>query len=155
MTDTDYPALAAELREIAEAANPDHGRPWEWGNDYPQRITRQGDAVIVADCFESPDHPSVFAEYIATFDPPTVLALLDHLDALTAERDRLRERTVEAEATAEEIARLAAQECADHEAADAERDRLRAKVQRVEALVDEWTTIPTWALRAALEGPDA
>jgi hypothetical protein len=66
------------LRRIAEAA--DHqGRPWEWEHAYPQRITRVGDVVLVAECFEDPDSPSRFAEFIATFDPPTVLALLEEV----------------------------------------------------------------------------
>jgi hypothetical protein len=68
------------LRAVAEAAD-ENGREWEWQGGYPQRITRVGDVVIVADCFESPDHPSRFAEFIATFDPPTVLALLARREA--------------------------------------------------------------------------
>jgi hypothetical protein len=66
------------LKAVAEAANGNDGvsRPWTWRGGYPQSIFRDGDAVLVADCFEGPDHPSVFAEFIATFDPPTVLALI-------------------------------------------------------------------------------
>lgn len=64
------------LRTVAEAANAD-GRPWLWKGVYPQRVLREGDVVIIADCFEDPDHPSRFAEFIATFDPPMVLWLLD------------------------------------------------------------------------------
>ena len=63
------------LREVAEAA--DNGSPWEWEHAYPQRITRVGDVILVADCFEDPDSPSRFAEFIATFDPPTALALVE------------------------------------------------------------------------------
>ena len=73
----------AELRAIAEAA--DNGNAWEWEHAYPQRITRTGDVVLIADCFEDPDSPSRFAEFIATFDPPTVLALLDRITALTGD----------------------------------------------------------------------
>jgi hypothetical protein len=74
-----------ELRNIAEAA--DNGASWEWDHAYPQRITRVGDVTLVADCFEDPDNyrvagPSRFAEFIATFDPPTVLALLEAKEAL-------------------------------------------------------------------------
>jgi hypothetical protein len=69
------PLDLAALRKVAEAADAD-GRPWEWGGAYPQRILRVGDVAIVAEAFEDPDSPSRFADYIATFDPPTVLALL-------------------------------------------------------------------------------
>lgn len=69
----------AELRRIALAAD-DHGRSWEWEHAYPQRVTRVGDVVLVAECFEDQDSPSRFAEFIATFDPPTVLSLLDRLN---------------------------------------------------------------------------
>jgi hypothetical protein len=65
----------AHLRRVAEAADAD-GRPWEWTGGYPQTVTRVGDVILVANVFESPDAPSRFAEFIATFDPPTVLALL-------------------------------------------------------------------------------
>lgn len=67
------------LRTVAEAANAD-GRPWVWEGGYPQRVLREGDVVIVADCSEDPDHPSRFAEFIATFDPPTVLWLLNLIE---------------------------------------------------------------------------
>lgn len=66
------------LRAVAEAVP---ARRWEWSgrgaNGYPQQVIGQGDASLVAECYESPDHPSAFAEFIATFDPPTVLALLE------------------------------------------------------------------------------
>lgn len=68
------------LRRIAEAADAD-GRTWEWQGGYPQKIIREGDVIVVADCFESPDAPAVFAEHIATFDPPMVLWLLDLIDS--------------------------------------------------------------------------
>ena len=77
----------SELRRVAEAAD-DDGRPWTWraseaggSGGYPQTILRVGDVVLVANCYESPDYPARFAEFIATFDPPTVLALLDRLEA--------------------------------------------------------------------------
>ena len=63
------------LERIAQAADAD-GRPWEWKGEYPQTVIRIGDVALVADTFEDPDSPSRFAEFIATFDPPTVLALL-------------------------------------------------------------------------------
>lgn len=64
------------LREVAEAAN-DGDRAWTWKGGYPQNVLRMGDVVLVADCFAEPDHPADFAEHIATFDPPTVLNLLN------------------------------------------------------------------------------
>jgi hypothetical protein len=65
-----------EMRRVAEAADAD-GRPWEWTGGYPQRVTREGDVVLVAETFNDPDAPHPFAEFIATFDPPLVLWLLD------------------------------------------------------------------------------
>jgi chromosome condensin MukBEF complex kleisin-like MukF subunit len=68
-----------ELKQIAESAN-HGGREWYWRGGYPQAIFREGDAVLVAECFENPDFPSRMAEFIATFDPPTVLKLLLEAD---------------------------------------------------------------------------
>jgi hypothetical protein len=75
----------AELRRVASAAD-DDGREWTWkaseregSGGYPQQVLRVGDVVLVAECYESPDFPSRFAEFIAAFDPPTALALLDGL----------------------------------------------------------------------------
>lgn len=65
------------LAMVAMAADQDSvGRPWEWKGGYPQTVIRIGDAVLIANCFEEPDRPSTIAEFIATFDPPTVLRLL-------------------------------------------------------------------------------
>jgi hypothetical protein len=71
------------LRKVATAAD-DDGRPWLWGGKYPQRVLRVGDTLIVADCFEDPDSPSRFAEFIATFDPPTAIALVAEMERLRA-----------------------------------------------------------------------
>lgn len=60
---------------VATAADA-NGRPWEWSGEYPQRVLRIGDVAIVAETFQDPDSPARFADFIATFDPPTVLALL-------------------------------------------------------------------------------
>lgn len=72
-----------ELRRVAEAADAD-GREWTWkasesdgSAGYPQHILRVGDVVLVAQTYDDPDRPATFAEFIAAFDPPTVLALLD------------------------------------------------------------------------------
>lgn len=62
---------------VASAANRGGAdQPWEWTGGYPQTITRIGDAVLIANTYEGPDFPSTIAEFIATFDPPTVLELL-------------------------------------------------------------------------------
>lgn len=72
---------------VASAANSEGmNRPWEWGGDYPQVISRQGDAVLIANTYDSPDHPARMAEFIATFDPPTVLALLERAALASGEK---------------------------------------------------------------------
>lgn len=68
------------LRAVAKRADAD-GRPWTWAGGYPQAIVREGDVVLVAETFENPDMTADFAEFIATFDPPTVLALLEPWEA--------------------------------------------------------------------------
>lgn len=83
------------LRATAERADAD-GRRWLWEGGYPQTVLREGDVVLVANTFESPDHPSIFAEYIAIFGPPTVLALLDALQASMERGDMEREARVAA-----------------------------------------------------------
>lgn len=69
------------LRSVAGAAMTGHS--WEWSgrgeHGYPQQVISQGDAALIAECYEGPDFPSSIAEFIATFDPPTVLNLLDRL----------------------------------------------------------------------------
>jgi hypothetical protein len=71
-------AEVQEMRRIAAAA--DHGgRPWYWSGGYPQSVNREGDVALIADTFTDPDHPASEAEFIATFDPPTVLRLLDEV----------------------------------------------------------------------------
>jgi hypothetical protein len=94
------------LRRVAEAADAD-GREWEWSGGYPQTVTRIGDAVLIANTFEGPDWPSTIAEFIATFDPPTVLALLAERDALVVERDRYRQALEEIAALLPATARYA------------------------------------------------
>lgn len=63
------------MRRVAEAAD-DGGRPWFWKGRYPQSVVREGDVVLIADTFTDPDFPADKAEFISTFDPPTVLAIL-------------------------------------------------------------------------------
>lgn len=72
-----------KLRQIARAA--DHGgRPWFWHaseaadkGGYPQQVIREGDVALIATTYDEPDNRAITPEYIAAFDPPTVLALLD------------------------------------------------------------------------------
>lgn len=72
----------AELLRVARAAQHEDGmdRPWLWKGGYPQTILREGDVTLVAQTFTDPDHVAHFAEFIATFDPPTVLRLLMELE---------------------------------------------------------------------------
>jgi hypothetical protein len=89
--------ISAEERERLEgiALAADHGdRPWVWkaseadgSGGYPQQIIRDGDATLVATCYDAPEYPATKAEFIATFDPPTVLRLLASLRA-TSEGER-------------------------------------------------------------------
>jgi hypothetical protein len=71
------------LRRIAVAADKD-GRPWFWkasqastSGGYPQHVIRKGDVGLICETYDEPDYPSITPDYIATFDPPTVIALLD------------------------------------------------------------------------------
>lgn len=93
------------FREVADladmASRPEGGsRHWLWhgigGDAYPQRIIRDGDVVLVAETFEGPGDgpepvPPRFAEHIATFDPPTVLALVEIAAALAADLERFND----------------------------------------------------------------
>jgi hypothetical protein len=70
------------LRRIALAA--DKGdRPWFWlasqsaeRGGYPQQVLREGDVCLICETYDEPDYPAITPEFIATFDPPTVLSLL-------------------------------------------------------------------------------
>jgi hypothetical protein len=71
------------LRRVARATDKG-GRPWVWHASeaegragYPQHVLREGDVGLICETYDEPDHPATTPEYIATFDPPTVLALLD------------------------------------------------------------------------------
>ena len=65
------------LREVAEAAIP---RPWRWspGDTLEPPSVRGGGFMVVAEIM---DGNPADAEFIATFDPPMVLALLDVAEA--------------------------------------------------------------------------
>jgi hypothetical protein len=71
------------LRRVAVAANRDSKR-WFWkpsekdgAAGYPQIVLREGDVGLICETYDSPDRPAITPEFIATFDPPTVMALLD------------------------------------------------------------------------------
>ena len=82
------PLDIVRLAAIAEAVN-DDDRAWAWRVNKPdahQTVFRMGDAALIAETFDSTSNaphvdgrPVGTAEYIATFDPPTVLALLNAL----------------------------------------------------------------------------
>lgn len=78
------------MRQAAErASSNDEGlgyyRPWAIRTNekgYPQTILREGDVVLVAECFEGPEHPPVFAEHIVTSHPRAVLDLIEYVREL-------------------------------------------------------------------------
>ena len=91
MTDL-TPKRLQELRRIAEAATPG---PW-WVDGWEVR-TKDGDRFIasIAPAFRG-DHPDASCweldaniRHIATFNPPTVLAMLDEIERLRRERETL------------------------------------------------------------------
>ena len=85
MTDLDL----TQLREIAEVATP---APWkasmvrvEIDADNARRggcVIREGGSGIVFMAVDGPGILEVDATHIATFDPPTVLALIDEIERL-------------------------------------------------------------------------
>jgi hypothetical protein len=97
MTDPTMPApLDLEaLRKIAEAATPG---PWSvWLHDDPRlRFVSDGQGNIADEV--GPDD----AAHIAAFDPQTVIALLDGLDAVTVERDAALENVRHSDMTGAE-----------------------------------------------------
>lgn len=54
---------------------------------YPQNILVKGPALLVCTCYEGPQYPPVWADYITTFDPPMALRLLDVADAAVTMAD--------------------------------------------------------------------
>jgi hypothetical protein len=49
---------------------------------YPQTILREGDVVLVAECYEGQEtYPAAFAPFIVATDPPAVLELIRRLRA--------------------------------------------------------------------------
>ena len=113
------PEKVAGLREVAERANDEGAWCWEqcgdkcdapivgiaYRADDPDLKNVTGrlrewdedgkeikyERTLIAGINENLRWPSAYAVHIATFDPPTVLALLDDRDALRAEVEVLRE----------------------------------------------------------------
>jgi hypothetical protein len=92
MTEDDLRAL----RELAEKATPG---PWIAMTGGAQTIWADHRRAIAVMCGarKRADHErDANAQWIVAANPTALLALLDHIEALTAERDRLRALLVEA-----------------------------------------------------------
>ncbi len=100
----------AELRRLAAEATPG---PWD-AHPATSGTPSDGPTMMRVDSRDLPGRPIIAdfdysqgggadAAYIAAADPPTVLALLDTVDTLRAERDAARERLARVEALAREI----------------------------------------------------
>ncbi|MBX6041306.1 hypothetical protein ISF14_33470 [Pseudomonas aeruginosa] len=78
----------AELRRLAKAATP--GARYQ-GTD--ERVIVAGNGMIICTVSGAMSGPSVMAdaEFLCATDPNTILALLDEIDGLKAENDRLRQ----------------------------------------------------------------
>lgn len=90
------------LREVAEAATEgpwehrfdEYGDDWRLGGSEGRLIHTVGPREYSHVALDSEYGPD--AEHIATFDPPTVLELLDRLERAEAAVERVREAMVEA-----------------------------------------------------------
>lgn len=132
-----------ELRKVAEAATPG---PWcAWNpSDGESHVTIAGKVAwrslrSASDFADDETIPHwLDARHIVTFDPPTVLALLDRVADLEAE-------------LAEEERQHAKSLSIMEEALD-QRDAARGQVARVEALAEAWirrdSGQPEWCRRA-------
>lgn len=80
------------LRAVAEAATPG---PWEADGFY----VRVGHEFAIALANSRPDTSPHDAEFIATFDPPTVAALIDRVERAERERDEAKRRALVEAAT--------------------------------------------------------
>lgn len=76
-----------ELRKIAESATPGN---WMWVNDRTPELIRAGKFPYTHVTYTE-DVVDENALYIATFDPPTVLALLSRLEQAEQAVARVRE----------------------------------------------------------------
>lgn len=75
-----------DLRAKADAATP--GR-WVRDDGYPSVGDESGD-ILIADCGQREAHDDANADFIAAADPQTVLALLDRVEELEAEKAQMR-----------------------------------------------------------------
>ena len=75
----------SRLREVAEAATPG---PWMVGETWWLEGVEHEVVLSPGDCEVAFTHPKD-VDHIATFDPPTVLALLDRLEAAEAKVARV------------------------------------------------------------------
>lgn len=104
----------AGLRKIAEAATPGRWAVYRedpedgWVDTYVVEHTFETAIGQCPECGVRASIPEPDAEHIAAFDPPTAIALLTLLAALTAERDRVEALADEWEARAVGSAQSAA-----------------------------------------------
>lgn len=133
------PARLAELRAVAEAATPG---PWEWEQSSADP-SPSGDEPLVTSNPGEDGYPDVVLSgwgydesgteasdedraHIATFDPPTVLALIAALESKTAEADYWRNSW-----NREDGYRVDAER---------ERDKALAEVERITESRNEWAS---------------
>jgi hypothetical protein len=76
----------ARLREVAEQTEGSTPGPWTCYGDHLVWPSIKGPASNDAICGFNEDHQDA-ASFVATFDPPTVLALLARLEAAESARD--------------------------------------------------------------------
>ncbi len=89
----------AELRRLAKAATPgEWSAVWEegddtaWPNLFPIIQAENGETVIGNEGFYSDlEQDKANAQFCASANPKTILALLDEIDGLKAENETLRE----------------------------------------------------------------
>ena len=117
-----------QLRQVAENA-----APGPWRKDDRDQVVRRADHLIVYDasCDRMEEWAAdTDAQFIATFDPPTVLALIKRVEDAERERDNWRGKYDEAESA---------------------RTDTDATVQRVSELASEYRkTIPVEVLHSVM-----
>jgi len=83
LTTETEPLIDLDALEALAAAVGDRPRVWEWSGrgdeGYPQQVISQGDATLIAECYEGPQHPSTIAAYIAGMNPVTTLELVSEV----------------------------------------------------------------------------
>lgn len=139
------PARLSEMRGVAEAATQGEWRATEareWGDDEKLQsavMVSEGETLTWDDHGGEVFHPAD-ASHIATFDPSTVLALLDALEAKTAEVDAkadyvsdLEERVRQRDNHVIPVLHARIKE------AERERDAALAEVSKIEGRAVEWS----------------